>query len=315
MKTGKISESVYNRSCLKQFEKEQFIKKEDAGTSCVFFSDMCFETQTFGLNHETVVSHAIFLAANQVLAKKAVPKVAMIQVVLTTRQSESFLKKIMKQASETLKKYEMLLGSLQVEVVEAVMAPIATVSVVGMGKEDFLAEPGLDIVMAGGIAMGATATLSHVDEENLSKKYATHFIKKAQSFFNELNAKDIIKDGKEAQAMYAVGKGGVFASLWEMAQKAGVGMTIDLKAIPIKQEAIEVCEVYDINPYEALGTGAVLFFTREGDNLVEKLTQNGHLANVIGKTTNSNDRVLLNGEETRFLEPAKPDEILKVINK
>lgn len=313
MKIGKISESVYNRSCLKQFEKEQLIEKRDAGTSCVFFADMCFETQAIGLNHESVVSHAIYLAANHILAKGAIPKVAMIQVILTTRQSESFLKKVMKQTAQTLKEYDMALGSLQVEVVDAVMDPIATVNIVGKGKEFFEAAADLDIVMSGGIAMGATAALSYVDEENLSAKYAPHFIKNAQDFSKELSIRNLVKDRKKIQAMYAVGKGGVFAALWEMAQKAGVGMTIDLKAIPVKQEAIEICEVYDINPYEALGTGAVLFFTKDGTALVEELVQAGYLAEVIGKTTDSNDRVLFNGEETRFLEPAKPDEILKVL--
>ena len=35
-------------------------------------------------------------------------------------------------------------------------------------------------------------------------------------------------------------------------------------------------------------------------------------AAVIGETINSNDKIVINGEETRFLEPAKPDEIFKI---
>ena len=37
------------------------------------------------------------------------------------------------------------------------------------------------------------------------------------------------------------------------------------------------------------------------------------MAEVIGKTTDNNDRIIMNEGESRFLEPAKPDELLKVL--
>ncbi len=30
--------------------------------------------------------------------------------------------------------------------------------------------------------------------------------------------------------------------MWELAQRAGVGLEIDLKKIPLKQETVEICE-------------------------------------------------------------------------
>ena len=45
-------------------------------------------------------------------------------------------------------------------------------------------------------------------------------------------------------AMHDVTEGGIFGALWEMAEASGVGLEIDLKKIPIRQETVEVCEVF-----------------------------------------------------------------------
>ena len=54
------------------------------------------------------------------------------------------------------------------------------------------------------------------------------------------------------------------------------------------------------------------YVTANGEKLVEELLEANIFAVVIGKTTDNNDKVVLNEEETRFLEPAKADEIYKV---
>ena len=52
--------------------------------------------------------------------------------------------------------------------------------------------------------------------------------------------------------------------------------------------------------------------TERGHDLVRVLEKEGIAASVIGKTTDNNDRVVVNGEERRFLEMPKPDELYKV---
>jgi hydrogenase expression/formation protein HypE len=37
-----------------------------------------------------------------------------------------------------------------------------------------------------------------------------------------------------------------------MAEASGVGLEIDLKKIPVRQETIEICEFFGINPYELI---------------------------------------------------------------
>ena len=45
---------------------------------------------------------------------------------------------------------------------------------------------------------------------------------------------------------------------------------------------------------------------------MKALEDEGIPAAIIGSTNGGNDRIIANQEETRYLEPAKPDEIYKI---
>ena len=113
-------------------------------------------------------------------------------------------------------------------------------------------------------------------------------------------------------AMHDVTEGGIFGALWEIGEASDVGITADLRKIPIKQETVEICEVFGINPYMLISSGSMLIGCLHGNELVEKLAKKGISAAVIGRATESNDRVVINGEETRYLEPAVSDELYKI---
>jgi hydrogenase maturation factor len=109
--------------------------------------------------------------------------------------------------------------------------------------------------------------------------------------------------------MQDVSEGGIFGALWEIAKSVGVGLEIDLKKIPIRQETVEICEFFDLNPYKIVSGGCLLIATTDGNGMVLELEKAGIPATVIGKATDSNDRVLLNEDERRFLETTQTDEL------
>ena len=112
--------------------------------------------------------------------------------------------------------------------------------------------------------------------------------------------------------MHDVTEGGIFGALWELAEASGIGLEIDLKKIPVRQETIEICEFFGLNPYELISSGCMLMAASDGNLLVRELEKEGIPAVVIGKAMEGNDRVLINEEERRFLEPPKADELYKV---
>ena len=116
----------------------------------------------------------------------------------------------------------------------------------------------------------------------------------------------------KVSGMHDVSEGGIFRALWEVAQRAGVGLNVDLKKIPIRQETVEICEFFQLNPYEMLSGGSLIMIAEDGEALVEALAQAQIPATVIGKITEGHDRVVTNEDETRFLDRPRTDEIYKM---
>lgn len=101
--------------------------------------------------------------------------------------------------------------------------------------------------------------------------------------------------------------------MWEISRKLGVGLCVDLKKIPVRQETIEICEFYNLNPYELISGGMLIMLTRDGQRLAEDLENKGINGIVIGSTNDGNDKIIVNQEEIRYLEPPVPDEINKLL--
>ena len=70
--------------------------------------------------------------------------------------------------------------------------------------------------------------------------------------------------------------------------------------------------MFDINPYMLISSGSMLIGCANGNLLVEELEKNGIHASVIGRATEGNDRIVVNGDETRYLGPAGSDDLYKI---
>ena len=85
-----------------------------------------------------------------------------------------------------------------------------------------------------------------------------------------------------------------------------------MKKFSILQETVEVCERYRLNPYQLSSVGSFLVVSEEADELAEKLREYGVQAEVIGRMTDNNDKIIQNGEEIRYIDRPAPDEIYKI---
>lgn len=108
-------------------------------------------------------------------------------------------------------------------------------------------------------------------------------------------------------AMHDVSEGGIFGALWELAERAGVGLHIDLKKIPLRQETVEVCEYCNVNPYELLSGGCLLMAAEDGEALKSRLEAEGIPAAVIGKTVAGKERIIRNEDEVRYMDRPQQD--------
>ncbi len=186
-------------------------------------------------------------------------------------------------------------------------------------KEDY------QVVMVGYTGMLGTNLM--VDEKNaeLMKRFAPSYVEDCKFLdedFSIISRTKVVRSCREAADvvyMHDVSYGGVYGGLWQLGQALNMGVTIQHRSIPVKQETIELCNYFDINPYMCDGTGAFLVVVRDGKLLIDELSKEGYAASVVGKLTKNKDRVVvLNTEEgssveKRFLAPVKGDEIYKVI--
>ncbi len=168
----------------------------------------------------------------------------------------------------------------------------------------------MDVVMVGFAGLSGSITLAEKKYEELRSRYSAAFIQgaKEQKVLLQL---PVLKKG--FAVLYPLSRGGVFAGLWNMAEEACVGLEIDLKKIPIRQETVEICNFFDINPYQLLSEGSFLILSDNGGRLKMELQKKGIISEVIGFTTDNNDRVVINGEEKRFLEKHYDEELEKAM--
>ena len=86
--------------------------------------------------------------------------------------------------------------------------------------------------------------------------------------------------------------------IWQKVQESG--LSVEMKKMTVRQETIEVCEVFHLNPYQLTSTGAVLMATPKGEELKERLKREGIPAEIIGHTTEGNERIIWGGGEKDF---------------
>ena len=125
------------------------------------------------------------------------------------------------------------------------------------------------------MGLEGTAILAQEREAELLERYPFSITTAAKGFEKYLpilpEAATALKSG--ATAMHDMRNGGVFGGLYELAGRLGVGLSIDLKKIPVKQETIEICEFFDLNPYGLLSGGSLLIVAEDGDGMVKGFLQ------------------------------------------
>ena len=327
MKTGKIPESVLKRSVLRQLHnrRDEVLLGAGVGEDCAALTleaDEVFVMSTDPITGtgKEMGSLAVITTANDLASSGAEPVGVMLTILLPEESEEALLKEIMRDAEATCEKFHMQILGGHTEVSAAVNRPVISVSGVGKVKKDAMiktggARPGMDIVVSKWIGIEGTVILAKERERELRGRYATTFIDRSKDLdaYISVLSEAAVAARSGVSAMHDITEGGIFGALWEMAEASGVGLEIDLKKSPVRQETIEICEFFGLNPYELISGGSMLMAAEDGNQLVHELEKAGIPAAVIGKAMAGNDRVLRNEEERRFLEPPKPDELYRVI--
>lgn len=327
MKIGKLPEQVLIRSILKQIRhrRQEVLVGPSVGLDCAALElgegeAMVMSTDPITGTVKDIGSHCIHITANDLAASGAEPVGIMLTVLLTEDTEEAEIRKMMEDAERTCKELNMEILGGHTEVTDVVKQPLISVTGVGRIKKEHLlthihAMPNQDVVITKWIGLEGTSILAKERESQLLRTFSPAFVNTAKSFDQYLS---VVKEGRIAaslgvSAMHDITEGGVFGALWEMAAAGNVGLDIDLKTIPIRQETVEVCEYFRVNPYQIMSSGSMMITTKDGAALVRALEQEGIHAVVVGRTTSGNDKILRNGQEIRYLDRPQPDELYRAL--
>lgn len=327
MKIGKIPETILKRSVLKQIKhrREEVLLGPAIGEDC----------SVIGLNSDEVIvlstdpitgtvqdigTLAVHITANDIASSGAEVIGIMLSVLLPENTSEAELKDMMHDVDVVCEQLQIEVLGGHTEVTKAVNQPIVTVTGIGrMKKSDMIktsgAKPGQEIVMTKWAGLEGTAIIAKAKEQELASKYSVGFINEAKKMIDYIS---VVPESRIAMkvgvtSMHDVTEGGIFGALWEIGAASKVGLEVDLQKILLRQETVEICEFFDLNPYMLISSGCMLIVTDNANLLVYRLKDESIAAAVIGRITKGNDRIVINNDEQRYLEPPKTDELYKVM--
>ncbi|MCR4739444.1 MAG: AIR synthase family protein [Lachnospiraceae bacterium] len=335
MKTGKIPERVLDRSVIKQIRhnRPEILSGAKHGEDCTVI-DISGD-EVFAVTSDPLIADfyegadpacysdagylAVSGALNDLAASGAEPIGILLDLLLPAGYGEQDLKRIIGGVERACRLHDIELSGGHTEITSAVRCPIYGVTGMGRVNKDRIirtggAEPGDDIIITGYTGLKGTYLIAEYRKEDLLERFSSSFIDRVSDFIDDLCVlKEAgVKDLIPVSFMHDVSKGGIFAALWELGKASGCGLSVDLKKIPLRQETVEICEYFGLNPYELDGTGSLLITTKQGKEAVRALNAMGINASLAGKITKNNDRVIINGEEKRFLIPPENEELSKI---
>ena len=327
MRKGKLTQAALSRSVLRVLNntKENVLSGPEYG--CGFSA---FRTETKANTvlmtacgssagfPEKAPEYAVAEACGHLLAAGAAVDGITVQLVLPEWYEEANLKRVMRRIDETAKAYGAAVLGGHTEVLAWQERPELFVTAVGHART-MPEKPaaGMDLVAVGPIASGVSAYLAGEEKEKLKTCFSERFLDDAVKAGAKRLLPEAVRTIQEEgnASMKIVSRGGILGALWELAEYGGVGLDAELRKIPIRQETVEICEFFSLNPYQIFGTDTLLAASFDGAGLVKALERKGIPSAVIGRLTEKKERVLRNGDECRYLDKPQTDEWYRMENR
>ena len=325
MKIGKISNTILNRSVFKNINCKNIYKESrlKAGLGASVFKKDAFR----GGNRIVMVTESgiepVIRAYNAVWAKGAVPKAVQVSVILPEKAREIRLKEITADISADCSRLGIDYAGGHTQVSESVQAPVITATCIGEQMDGEISaftgkdvKPGDVIAVTKWIGIGGIQKIIGHSADKIRDRYTQAVIDRAYGKREFLSIKDEAELISKAGVSYMMplSTGGIYGGLWNLSEVTGLGIDVDFNKIPVCQEIIEVCEMFDINPYELESGGCLLMTFGKEYDIVRILKDNDIPVSIIGCMQEGNDKIIRNMDEIRFLDMPKCDEVYKIIN-
>jgi hydrogenase expression/formation protein HypE len=192
-------------------------------------------------------------------------------------------------------------------------------TIVGVGEMDKyvtprLARAGDKIIITKGPAIEASGIFATMFPKLLEKQFGAEFSRKAQDIFFKMS---IVEDAMTAvavgvrdngvTAMHDATECGIWGGLFEIAQAAGLGVTVEMESIVVEDCVKDICSYFGIDPYASISEGTLILSCRphKAKDIVDALIHKGISASVVGELTETAKGMTLirNGRAEKLVHP------------
>lgn len=271
--------------------------------------------------------YAVQVCANDAATTGAAPRWFMATVLLPEAPGNAELaEQIMAQVRDACAALDIEVIGGHTEITCGLDRPIVCGTLLGQVERRRLvlnsgARPGDAIILTKGIAIEGTSIIAREMADRLPSHLGETFVARCKDFLMRPGI-SIVRDARVAleagrvHAMHDPTEGGLSSGLWEMAQASGVGLVIEAQRVPIYAETLELCRLFDLNPWGLIASGALLLAVEAADakSVVAALEAGGIPATVIGRAEPGAPVVRLRRPDgtVQELAPCARDEITRL---
>ena len=268
--------------------------------------------------------YLVHVNANDIATTGAIPRWLLVTALLPAGVTPAAaVESIFEQVADACREIRVSLVGGHTEITASVSQPVLVGTMIGeVGKEKLVtprgARPGDQIVLTKGIPIEATSIIAREFSAELRKRCSPEELALAANYLHTPGI-SILKDARLAQqsgritAMHDPTEGGVATALWELAEASQNTLLIEPGAIPVSEISRRLCDIFEIDPFGAIASGALLLTAPPEDapRICQSLRAEGIQAAVIGIVQAGEPRVLAQTGQSLFTRPAR-DEIARL---
>jgi len=269
---------------------------EDAAV--IDFGDRALVAKTDPITYATdeIGWYAVHVGANDVACCGATPRWFLACVLLPEAEATADLAEaIFAQIDGACRNLGVSLCGGHTEIVPGLPRPTVvghTLGEVARGAHVTTAgaRPGDRLILTKGIAIEGTAILAREKADVLRAVLPDAELDRCTAMLHEPGI-SVVRDAQLAieaggvRALHDPTEGGLVTGLWELAEAARVGLTVDEDRLPVLPQCRAVCEQLRLDPLGLIASGCLLIAAEpdRADAIVERLQSEGIAATIIGE--------------------------------
>lgn len=262
---------------------------------------------------------AVYVSCNDIASKGIKPFGIMVTLLAPPTSTLEELQKVMEDILQVSTKLQIQLLGGHTEITDAVNRIVLSVTSLGGASRDYLTQEkkvqdGDLLVMTKYAGLEGT-TILYEDFKNQFKDLGQKDLEELEYLSSSLS---VIEEGLigaqiGVKSMHDATEGGILGAAWEMAQKAKLGVQIELKKIPILDVTQKIASHFKMNPFKLISSGVMLMIVskEKKEALLKTLQEKNINGAVIGDFVEGESGVSTKDSQVLPLESPEKDELYK----